>query len=191
MAGVRKAMYFMGVLDDSDIQWLASHATKRFVPAGTTLIREGEPIDSLLIVLDGQLSVTIRSGLQVAQLGSGEILGEISFLDSRPPLATVTTVVNSWLLRIPRDILRRRLDSEIGFAARFYQATALYLSDRLRVTSSLLGYGPAAQDSGAIDIDDGRLDQFSMGAIRFDSLLRLMSVPTVDRRLARSAAAAR
>ncbi|MBZ5604300.1 MAG: cyclic nucleotide-binding domain-containing protein [Acidobacteriia bacterium] len=54
------------------------------------LIREGQPIEWLYILLDGRLVVSLGSGQQVAVLDSGEIVGEISFVDSRPPNASVT-----------------------------------------------------------------------------------------------------
>src|SRR5262245_62047748 len=123
---IRKAMYFMGALDDADVHWLAVHGSKRFVPSGSVLIREGEPIESVFFLLDGELAVTISGGVPLATLQSGEMLGEISFVDARPPLATVTATANSSVLRIPRDALRRQIDTDDGFAARFYRAAALY-----------------------------------------------------------------
>ena len=40
------------------------------------LIRQGEPIDALMFVLDGKVSVEVEGIGQVASLGSGEMLGE-------------------------------------------------------------------------------------------------------------------
>lgn len=177
---IRKAMYFMGALDDGDVHWLATHGSKRFVPSGTVLIREGEPVESLFFLLDGQLSVTISGGVQLATLQSGEILGEISFVDSRPPLATVTAVQNSYVLRIARDVLHRQIDANTGFAARFYRAAALYLANRLRVTSGRLGYGHAGEDAAANELDESFLGHVSIGATRFDTLLRTLSLPVTD-----------
>jgi CRP/FNR family transcriptional regulator, cyclic AMP receptor protein len=180
MASIPKAMYFMGALDDGDMQWLATHGSRRFVPSGTVLIREGEPIESILILLDGQLSVTIRGGFLLATLMAGEILGEISFVDSRPPLATVTAVENSTVLRMSRDVLRRKLENDIPFSARFYRAAALYLADRLRVTSRRLGYGDPEQELDPDELDETFLDNVSMGATRFDVLLRMLSIPQTE-----------
>src|SRR3989442_14480662 len=122
---IRKAIYFMGALHDADVHWLATHGVTRFVPSGSVLIREGEPIESIFFPLDGELAVSITGGVQLATLQSGEMLGEISFVDSRPPLATVTATQNSYVLRIPRDVLRRQIDVDNGFAARFYLAAAV------------------------------------------------------------------
>jgi CRP-like cAMP-binding protein len=170
----------MGVLNDEDIQWLATHGTTRFVPPGTVLIREGEPVDWLFILLDGQLSITIRGGFLLATLQSGEMLGEISFVDARPPAAAATAVQNSYVLMVPKELLRRNLDTNTAFAARFYRAAAVCLANRLRVTSSRLGYGDASQDHEGNELDDALLDNVSLGATRFDRLLRALSLPGTD-----------
>lgn len=52
---MRRGMYLMGVLDDSDIEWLASHGTGLLASAGQILVREGQPLDSLFVILDGHL----------------------------------------------------------------------------------------------------------------------------------------
>ncbi len=58
--------------------------------AGTVLIREGVPVGTLYILLEGHLRVVLEgSGRQIASLEVGEIVGEMSFIDARPPSATV------------------------------------------------------------------------------------------------------
>jgi len=174
---MRKALYLMGVLEDSDIQWMADNGTKQFVRTGTRLIEEGKPIDSLFIVLDGNLAVETRASRQpIANLKSGEVVGEISFIDQRPPLASVTASQNTHVLTVSRSTLQGKLQRDPQFAGRFYRAIALYLADRLRVTSSRLGYGDAAQDNDVDELDESLMDNASMGALRFDGLLRQLSV---------------
>src|SRR4051794_13632678 len=165
---MRKALYFMGVLSDLDIQWMAENGAKRFVQSGTSLVTEGIQIDSLYIVLDGGLSVEVKAlRSPIADLRSGEIVGEISFVDVRPPMASVTANRDTTVLEISRAKLHKKLQTDVSFAARFYRAVALFLSDRLRVTSGRLGYGSPAQDNSAADeLDDSLMDNASMGAIR-------------------------
>jgi CRP-like cAMP-binding protein len=170
-------MYLMGVLDDSDIEWLASHGKGLRAPTGQILVREGQPLDSLFVVLDGQLGVT-AGGKQIATLYAGEVVGEISLVDSRPPLATVTALENSRLLSVSKDVLKRKLDMDKKFAANFYRAIAIFLADRLRMTTTRLGYGAAAQDreqDASDDLGDDLMETVSMGSRRFDELLRRVS----------------
>lgn len=176
---MRRAMYLMGVLDDSDIEWLASHGSGLRAQAGQVLVREGQPLDSLFVVLDGELRVS-AGGKPIATLYAGEVVGEISLVDSRLPLATVTAAGPARLLAVPKDGLRRKLAADKKFAANFYRAIAIFLADRLRTTTTRLGYGAPAQDASASqdaddDMGDELMETVSVGARRFDELLKRIS----------------
>ena len=70
---MRKVLYILGQLSDDDIEWLIAKGSQRQFPAGAVLIREGQPIDALYIVLDGALSITAAAlgDKEVARLGTG------------------------------------------------------------------------------------------------------------------------
>ena len=62
-----------------------------------------------------------------------------------------------------------------NFAAHFYRAVAIFLADRLRATTTRLGYGKPEQDAAADAADelgDELLETVSLGTRRFDYLLR-------------------
>jgi CRP/FNR family transcriptional regulator, cyclic AMP receptor protein len=170
---MRKALYVMGILNDEDVEWLASRGKRLGVQKGEVLIREGQPVDALFILLDGSLEVSAGKQ-QVATLLSGEIVGEISFVDSNPPSATVTAAQFSHVLAIPRDVLRARLETDAWFASRFFRALAMFLADRLRATTARLGSGTADpnvnRDQDEIDLD--MMDSVSLAAVRFDKMLK-------------------
>src|ERR1039457_3174204 len=132
---VRKAMYLMGALEDSDIEWLAANGTALRLSQGQVLVREGQPVDSLFVVLDGQLAVQ-AGGAHLATLLAGEVVGEISFVDSRPPLATATALDGARVLAVRREVLQTKLASDSKFAANFYRALPIFLADRLRATTT-------------------------------------------------------
>jgi len=174
---MRKALYVMGILHDTDVDWLASQGRSLSIPKGHILIREGEPVDALFILLDGSLEVTTGSR-QIATLLSGEIVGEISFVDSRPPLATVAAAQACRVLAVSRDRLRAKIASDPWFASRFFQALATFLADRLRMTTARLGYGSANQDQNhnpGEEIDLEMMDSASLAAVRFDKLLKRLA----------------
>jgi CRP/FNR family cyclic AMP-dependent transcriptional regulator len=176
---MKKVLYILSVLNDLDVDWLVAHGLKARIPKGTALIEEGRPIDALHIVLEGSLRVTAgRANTELARAGAGEILGEISFIDSRPPLATATAVEDSIVLSIPRRKLEAQLKQDSGLAARFYHAVALFLADRLRTTTRHLGYGTEAPTPEERDVEDElapqSLDAVSVGGARFDRLLKKM-----------------
>jgi CRP-like cAMP-binding protein len=102
---MRKVLYILGQLSDSDIDWLAQSGKKIIHPVDTKLIILGEQNPMLYIVLDGELSVQTNTNFELAKIFSGEILGEMSFIDSRPPSANVIVTMEASVLEISKDIL--------------------------------------------------------------------------------------
>jgi CRP-like cAMP-binding protein len=170
---MRKALYVMGILDDEDVEWIASRGRRLDISRNEVLIQEGEPVDAVFILLDGRLNVS-AGGRPIATLLSGEIVGEVSFVDALPPSATVTAAQHSRVVAIPRDLLRARLATDAWFAARFFRAIAVFLADRLRVTTARLAYGNADPDDcrDRDEIGMEMMDSASLAAIRFDRFLK-------------------
>lgn len=174
---MRKALYLMGVLDDDDVEWLGKTGTPKYITSGTTLIREGSPVEDIFVVLDGKLSVLIKAAgdRQIAALLAGEIVGEMSFVDSRPPSASVVASQDSHLLVLSRAALTDKLRTDAAFAARFYKAVATLLADRLRKTTTHLGYGNWTEEDPD-ELDETMMDNASSGATRFDRLLKRLRI---------------
>jgi bacteriocin-type transport-associated protein len=179
---MRKALYLLGQLSDADVEWMIAEGAKERVPAGKVLIREGEPVNAVYILLDGLLEVTGSglSGGPPIRLGCGEVVGEMSFIDARPPSATVTAAMDSVVLAIPRPALAGKLERHPEFAARFYRSLAVLLSHRLRDTVRRLGYGkgqPLREDVEYDDeLDANVLDNLHLAGSRFDRVRhRLLS----------------
>ncbi len=173
---MRKALFFLGILSDSDIDWLITAGRRQPIPAGEVLIKEGSPVDAIYILLDGVLAVSAAAPgqVEIARLHAGEVVGEMSFVDSRPPSATVTAVEESMVLSIPRAQLTAKLQ-DAGFAARFYRALAVFLADRLRTTVGSLGYARRelhVQPDEEEELDSDVLDGVAMAGARFDWLLQ-------------------
>jgi CRP-like cAMP-binding protein len=174
---MRKALYILGMLDDSDIDWMIAAGERRKIRAGSTLIAEGGQIDHVFIVVDGAFAVRVSAlrGKDIAQLRAGEIVGEMSFVDSRPTSASVVALEDSLVLSIPRTSLNERL-KDPGFAARFYRSLAVFLADRLRNTTARLGYGKAAADRRPADLGEEigptALETLAVAGARLDWMLR-------------------
>ena len=121
-----------------------------------------------------RLSNTQRE--EVATLLSGEILGEISFVDSRPPSASVIAMEDSSVLAIPQATITEKLQEDPAFSARFYRAVASFLADRLRTTVGRFGYGKNYPDPAADELDEYSMEKISVAAVRFDSVLKRLCV---------------
>jgi len=169
---MRKALLLLGILNDSDLDWLIEAGSKRILPAGSVLIRQGEPIDELFVVLDGVLAVrTGETGdAVIARLRAGEVVGEMSLVDSKPPSASVCAIEPSAVLAVPKVVLKAKIDEDVHFAARFYRALAVFLSHRLRSTVSMLGYGIGRERDD--EVPPETLDNLSLAGARFDWLQR-------------------
>lgn len=160
---MRQALYILGQLTDDDVEWMIENGRRRAAPEGHVLIREGEPVASLFILLDGLVAVE-RNGARINTSQPGEFLGELSFVDSRPPSATVRAARASSLLELPREILLEHLAADLGFASRFYRAVAVFLADRLRRELST--------GDDADELDPDVLDEVSRAGERFGRILR-------------------
>jgi CRP/FNR family transcriptional regulator, cyclic AMP receptor protein len=171
---MRKVLYFFGILDDADIEWMANTGARLDVPPGTVLIREGIQSDALFLVLDGSLGIRVAAvkDREVARLLPGEIVGEMSFVDSRPPSASVETSERALVLSLPRQKVSEKLNGDIPFAARFYRAIAVTLADRLRtMTQSSHGDGNEPREEQE-ELDFDVLEKLSLAGTRFDNLHR-------------------
>ena len=167
---MRKSLILLGVLDDSDLEWMLHAGLKKRVAAGDKAVVERQALDSLFVVLTGSFGVIVGGKERVARLLAGDIVGEMSFIDSRPTSATVVADEDSWILEIPRDRVTERLNDDQGFAGRFYHAVAIFLSLRLRATSLQLGYGKArlaADEEDTDEIPEDILDKLAIAGHRF------------------------
>jgi CRP/FNR family cyclic AMP-dependent transcriptional regulator len=171
---MRKSLMMMGILEDSDVEWLVATGEQQYITAGTVLIQEGKPIDALYILLDGRLAVSVGYVTQepIAVLLSGEVVGEISFVDSRPPLASVSAIEDSHVLAIWRVKLLAKIDCDPSFAARFYKSLAAFLADRLRSVTGRIGDRGQSQADAADELNDDIMDHVSLAAVRFDNMLK-------------------
>jgi CRP/FNR family cyclic AMP-dependent transcriptional regulator len=172
---MNKTLYILAELSDRDFDWLIHNGLRRSLTAGQTLIQEGESIDALYLVLTGSFKVTAKAvgDRELADLTAGELVGEMSFVDDRPPSATVQALEESTVWAIPRLLLSSKLSQDIGFAANFYRALSILLSDRLRSTLTRLG-SIHDTDSRLDDVEPNTriLDTLDIAQVRLDWLLK-------------------
>ncbi len=173
---MRRIFYILSLLTDDDVDWLVSVGERLKIAVGETIVTEGEAVRAIYIVLAGRFSVTVgERQAKLADLSAGEVVGEISLIDSRLPTATVTATTPSVVLRLSDRVVHARLKSDHAFAARLYKAIAVFLAQRLRQTVTTLGYSASQsldEDTEALDeIDPELLDSLSLAGARFNVIL--------------------
>jgi CRP-like cAMP-binding protein len=177
---MRKVLYVLGQLDDLDAQWLARVGRKRRVADGEAILRQDVASPSLFLLIEGELAVDVAGVGRVAVLQSGEILGEMSFVENALPSATVVGLGPAIVLDVPKDALHEKIEADTGFGVRFYRAIAMFLSDRLRSSQQRKATGgKVSLDNSAHsqtdELEEGLLDTVSLAGDRFDRLLRTLA----------------
>ncbi|TVP64336.1 MAG: cyclic nucleotide-binding protein [Leptolyngbya sp. LCM1.Bin17] len=173
---MKRVVFILGVLEDEDVDWLISAGLRRELAPGDVLIHEGKLCESIYLILDGSLQVSVLAldEQPIAQLASGEVVGEMSFVDGQPASATVSALEPCIVLAVPCAQVRQKLIQDIWFASRFYRALAILLSSRLRSTVKHLQgehWRPVAINANISGLDEMN-DMLSMGNIRFDWMLK-------------------
>jgi len=197
---LKKVLFLLGQLRDSDVDWMLRTGSKEKIAAGTVLVHQGRPVDALHMLFKGAMSVSIchapitplhrtfaekKCGpgtikQEVAILSSGEVVGEVSFLDNQYASAFVTCLEDCQVLSLSRSQLVAKLEMDVGFAARFYRAIAAIVEDRLGSALIRLIHGNhpgaaqmlEAEITSEDEIDFAVLENTAIAAARFDWMLK-------------------
>jgi CRP/FNR family transcriptional regulator, cyclic AMP receptor protein len=105
---------FLSLLDDSERAALRELGTYRDFPHGAILMFEGEPGERVMVLEAGHVKVTrIEPGGHETMLSvrdPGDLIGEVSLIDERPRLATVTAIDRVRALVIASSVFRSHLE---------------------------------------------------------------------------------
>ena len=120
---------FLAELPPDAAEELRSLGTRRRFPAGTVLFFEGDQAHDALVLLSGEVKVSVGSAdgkeIVLEVFEAGTLLGELSVLDGKPRSATVTALTQVELLSVAASsfneflerhppVLRRLLIDVIG-----------------------------------------------------------------------------
>ncbi|MEP7249751.1 MAG: DUF1003 domain-containing protein [Spartobacteria bacterium] len=125
-------------LEDEAAAELCALLTTREVSAGAQIFQRGEPGDSMYLIENGAVRISVKDAdghdTTLAEMGNGEFFGEMSLLDGHARSADATASADSRLAVLPRadfrSFLRKNPDIALGIL------TAL--THRLRRTDDLL-----------------------------------------------------
>jgi CRP/FNR family cyclic AMP-dependent transcriptional regulator len=128
---------FQGV-DPEAAEALASSLEYVDAPKGQVVFNEGEPGDSLYIVMSGKVKVGRRAAdgreNMLAVMGPSDLVGELSIFDPGPRTASATAVTDSRLARMKQSALRPWIQDRPEIAEQLLRV----LARRLRRTNDAL-----------------------------------------------------
>ncbi len=137
-----RAIGLFGALPDPVLDFLLEHLEVVEVTPGTHLFREGDPAQSMYVVLQGDMEVLKRSRIgtdaRVAVLGPGDWFGEMGVIDVQARSATVMAVSPGRLLKMTSADLDRLYRFDVKAYALIVLNVAREMSRRLRVADGIL-----------------------------------------------------
>jgi CRP/FNR family cyclic AMP-dependent transcriptional regulator len=108
-------------LSPEELRALSAHAVTRTFAKSTVIVNEGDPADSLYIIVSGRVKVYVSDAegkeIVLATQGAGEYFGEM-MLDEGPRSASVVTLEKSSFLVVAKADFREFLTQSPVFAAR-------------------------------------------------------------------------
>ncbi len=130
----------LAVLEPEQMRQVAERSHERLYPAGGTIIRQGDPGESMFVVMEGRVAVETSDAqagpVRLAELGSGEYFGEMSLLTAAPRVATVTAIEETELLELDRDAVRSVLAANPRLVERLGEALRRRLAEREQALAS-------------------------------------------------------
>lgn len=105
---------------------------------GKVLFREGDEGDALLVILEGEVTVSKR-GVELARLGKHAVLGEMTLVDEKEARsATATAQSEVKLLKVPSKRVQKLLKGDNVAALKVVANLAQVMSKRLAAINEKL-----------------------------------------------------
>lgn len=104
------------------------------VPAGATIMREGDVGGDMYAVLAGRVAVSIKD-VTVDHIGPGGLIGELALVDNSKGAATATAETDATLLALSREAFLSLVRSNPRFAVTILRSVASRLT-RMTFTSA-------------------------------------------------------
>lgn len=114
MADIVLRSHLFKSLDEAGRQHLLESGFVMRYDAGDVILREGDPGDTMYVVMEGTVRAETRTptgSLQLAELGRGACVGEVSVLTGGTRTATVTAMTPVTAATFARHRILRLLDA--------------------------------------------------------------------------------
>jgi CRP-like cAMP-binding protein len=114
----------LAILGRDALRILAIGTENRYVHEGVTLFAEGEDADGAYVVQEGSFDLVARENGKATVVGPGTLIGEVALISqTRRPVSAVAREPSS-VVRIPRQLFMKMLESDPNAARRMRDAIA-------------------------------------------------------------------
>ena len=114
----------LAILGRDALRILAIGTENRYVHEGVTLFGEGEQADGAYVVQEGSFELVKRDNGAATVVGPGALIGEVALIsETRRPVSAVAREPSS-VVRIPRQLFLKVLESDPDAALRMRDALA-------------------------------------------------------------------
>ncbi len=141
LAHLRNLPLFSGC-SEQELSEIDALSDEVHVPAGRTLIRQGDIGREFIVVHSGEVTVT-RDGEEIARLGPGSYFGELALLASTVRNATVTAATDLEVSVIDRRGFQTLLEDSPGLTRTLLMSTARRLGELDAENRALRGERPS------------------------------------------------
>jgi CRP/FNR family cyclic AMP-dependent transcriptional regulator len=124
-------------LTPTQLDWVAQRAHRRVFEAGRNVLTIEQPGEAVYIILHGTVKIHIEQGERdviLSILGAGDLLGEMSLIDSIGRSASAVTLETSLMLWMDRVTFHYMLDNFTPIARNLVRI----LSARVRLSDQLI-----------------------------------------------------
>jgi CRP/FNR family transcriptional regulator, cyclic AMP receptor protein len=128
-------------LQAAHLELLAGAVENRSLPAGTSILKEGERSEDAFVISGGRVRIqrqTPYGAYALAILGAGELFGEAAFVDSNARSSDAIAESATELLLLRPAVVGAIMESDQRFAIAMYWAFWKSLARKLRRTNDLL-----------------------------------------------------
>lgn len=105
-------------------------------PKGVELLRAGERPQAIYVLLAGSAEVRREDGVFLARLASGDVFGEMSYIQNARTSADVIALTDVTVLTLTDAVIQELFRERPGLAAGLYRSLAAELAQKLRSTSA-------------------------------------------------------
>jgi CRP-like cAMP-binding protein len=120
---------------DEELDTLLSLSDAETHPAGTVIVKQGEPGLCMYVIVSGSVRVEADGGLEavpLADLSVGDFFGELALVDDGPRSASVIALEDTQVIRITRMVLGVLAGVQPAGAIHLLAAIGRSLVNRLR-----------------------------------------------------------